>query len=456
MPGLAWTLNWTGESIMRATATLLVLTFCLAPAGRAFAAGMGPASNPSPLPSGAEPWTEQKATAADGAAADQFGRAVAIQGDIAIIGSPNATVDGRRAQGAAYMYARSAGTWSEVQKLVASDGAAADVFGIAVALDGDTAIVGAYSAEGYRGAVYVYTFADGIWSEAQRLIADDRAEFDQFGWAVALDGDVLLVGAQGAAIDGNNGQGAVYAFERDGGSWGQVDKFTSADGAAADGFGWAVALDGDSAVVGSGFVTVGGNLLQGAAYAFERSGTNWTQAQTLLASNGAAFDSFGLSVAISGDTLLVGASGAATDGDPFSNQGVAYEFTRSGDTWSEGRQLAGSDSESADGFGTWVALEGDAALVGAVGANVGGNEYQGAAYLFERTAGDWKEARKFTSSDGAENDQYGFALALSGDRVLVGAYNATVDADIGEGAAYFHEKPAPDLIFADGFDAVAQ
>lgn len=362
MPGLAWiALNRPGESIMRATASFLELTFLLAPAGHA---APGAAGAPA-MPAGADPWIEQKVTAMDGAAADQFGRATAIQGDIAIIGSPNATIEGREGQGAAYVYARSGGAWGEVQKLVAGDGAAGDVFGIAVALDGDTLVVGAYSAEGYRGAAYVYTLAGGTWSEAQRLVADDRAEFDQFGWSVALQGDTLLVGAQGVAIDGRNGQGAVYAFERADGNWTQVDKFTSADGEAADGFGWAVGLDGDSAVAGSGFVTIAGNLLQGAAYTFERAGMNWSQAQKLVASNGAAFDSFGLSVAISGDTLLVGASGAATDGDPFSNQGVAYEFKRSGGIWSEGAQLSGSDSDSADGFGTWVALDHDAALVGA-------------------------------------------------------------------------------------------
>jgi len=397
-------------------------------------------------------WIEQKIVSDDGAASDQFARAVVVRGDVAIVGSPNSTIDGHEGQGAVYVFTRSGGIWSQTQKLVASDGAAGDVFGIAVAMSDDTAIVGAYSSSSYRGSAYVFTLSGGTWSESQKLTTDDAAPFDQFGWSVALDGDIALIGAQGAAIDGNNGQGAVYAFTRSGGTWTQSDKFTSDDGAAADSFGWSVAIDGTNAVVGTGFPTVGGNILQGAAYTFTESGGVWTQTQKLVASNGAAYDFFGLSVAIEGDTILVGADGAATDGDPFSNQGVAYVFMNSGGSWAETQQLTGSDGQPSDAFGEWVAIEGDRALVGATGVSVNGNDGQGAAYLFSRSGAIWSEVLRFVSSDGAENDQFGWEVALSGDTLLMGAYNANVEDRIGQGAAYFYSLPPSDILFQDGFD----
>jgi hypothetical protein len=402
-------------------------------------------------------WLEQKATSDDGAASDQFGRAVVVDGDTAMIGSPNSTVDGHEGQGAVYVFTRSDGTWSQAQKLTASDGAAGDVFGIAVAISSDTAIVGAYSKDDYQGAAYVFRRTGANWSEAQKLTADDAAAFDQFGWSVALSGDTALIGATGASIGGNNGQGAAYAFTEAGGSWQQTGKFSSIDGAAADNFGWSVALDGSTALVGTGFVAIGENIYQGAAYVFDGSRGSWTQVQKLTASNGAAYDFFGLSVALSGDTALVGADGAATDGDPFSNQGVAYEFVESGGAWTELQQLAASDGQPSDGFGEWVSLAGDNALVGAPGVTVDGHASQGAAYLFTRDdgAGNWTQAHTFLASDGGENDQFGWEVALSGSTALIGAYGATVGTNGFQGAAYFYEIPLADAIFADGFDGPA-
>ncbi|HJU39520.1 MAG TPA: FG-GAP repeat protein, partial [Tahibacter sp.] len=394
-------------------------------------------------------WLEQKVVAPDGAAADQFGRTVVVSGDVALIGSPNSTIDGDEGRGAAYVFTRKNGTWTETQKLVGSDGAAVDSFGIAAAIEGDTAIVGAYSANEFTGKAYVFTRDGDTWSESQILTTHDAAPFDQFGWSIAIDGKTALIAAQGATIGDNPGQGAVYVFTEAAGTWTETGKFTSDDGAAADDFGWSVALSGTTAVVGTSFATIGGNEFQGAAYVFDGSGGNWTQMQKLTASNGAEFDFFGLAVAMQPGTILVGADGAATDGDPFSSQGAVYVFTESGGAWSESRQLTASDGEPSDGLGEWIAFDGDRALIGAPGVTVGDNESQGAAYLFTRSADAWTESPRFVSSDGGELDQFGWATALSDDTVLIGAYNADIGENADAGAAYFYAMPVDETIFSD-------
>ena len=399
-------------------------------------------------------WIEQKALPSDGAAQDQFGRAVVVDGDLALIASPNATIDGHEGQGAVYAFRRIGDTWTETQKIVSSDGAGGDAFGISVAIEGTTAIVGAYSKGQFRGAAYVFTNDGDAWSETQKLVPADQQDFDQFAWSVALDGSAALIGAIGVTYGNEGGgQGAVYEFTESGGTWIEGDKFTSDDGLPADSFGWSVALDGDRAVVGTGFVTVDGTEFQGAAYAFDASGGTWAQTQKLTASNGASFDFFGLAVAIEGDTILVGADGAATDGDPFSNQGAVYVFSHDGSAWSEVQQLAPAESGTSDGFGEWIALEGDRVVIGAPGVAVEDRESQGAAFLFTRSGGTWSETQRFVASDGAEFDQLGWEVAISGDTVLAGAYGATVDGRAGQGAAYFWNLPPADIVFADGFDA---
>ncbi|MET0231912.1 MAG: hypothetical protein ABW186_13345 [Rhodanobacteraceae bacterium] len=409
-----------------------------------------------PLGGGGD-WIEQKALPNDGAAQDQFGRAVVVDRDLALIASPNATVDGHEGQGAVYAFHRNGGTWTQTQKIVSSDGAGGDAFGISVAIEGTTAIVGAYSKGKFRGAAYVFAYDGDTWSETQKLVPADQQDFDQFAWSVALDGSTALIGAIGVTWgDQGGGQGAVYAFTESGGTWTQSDKFTSDDGLPADSFGWSVALDGDRAVVGTGFVTIDGTEFQGAAYTFDASGGAWAETQKLTASNGASFDFFGLAVAIEGDTILVGADGAATDGDPFSNQGAAYVFTHDGSAWSEVQQLAPAESGASDGFGEWIALEGDHAVIGAPGVTVDKHESQGAAFLFTRSSGIWSETQRFVASDGAEFDQLGWEVAISGDTLLAGAYGATVDDRAGQGAAYFWDLPAPDIVFADGFDGAAR
>jgi len=323
-------------------------------------------------------------TAGDGGGGDNFGWSVAVSGDTAVVGAYFDDVGANDRQGSAYVFTRSGTTWSQQQKLAAADGAANDEFGWSVAIAGNTVVVGALEsdvgANFSQGAAYVFVRSGTAWSQQQKLTAADGAASDLFGWSVALSGDTAVVSAEYDTVGANAYQGSAYVFVRSGTTWSQQQKLTAADGAANDYFGCSVALSGGTAVVGAHNDDVGANTDQGSAYVFTRSGTTWNQQAHLTAADGAANDWFGNSVAISGETAVVGAPkdvvGANTD------QGSAYVFARSGTTWSQQQKLTAGDGAAWSSFGHSVAISGDTALVGAFYDDVGANTDQGSAYVF--------------------------------------------------------------------------
>ena len=336
----------------------------------------------------------------------------------------------------------------EVEDIVA-EGAGGD-FGYSAALsaDGNTAIVGAYLYNASRGSAYVFTRdVSGSWILQQELTASDGAAGDYFGWSVSLsaDGNTAIAGAYLDDVGANSTQGSAYVYTRDGaGTWTEQDQLTASDGAASDQYGYSVTLsaDGYTAIVGAYSDDVGANVDQGSAYVYTRDGAGvWTEQDQLTASDGAAGDRFGCSVALSanGNTAIVGAH---YDVVTVSNQGSAYVYTRDGaGAWTQQDRLNPGDAANGDQFGWSVALsaDGNTALVGAYSDNVGANSNQGSAYLFTRDgAGVWTEQDQLTASDGAANDQLGSFVALSsdGNTALVGAFFDDVGANSNQGSAY--------------------
>ena len=385
-------------------------------------------------------WLEQKVTASDGTANSYFGSAAALNGSTALIGA-----DGDNSfQGAAYLFANSNGTWSEGQKLTASDGLPGDEFGYRVVLTDNTILVGAFTATVggvvSQGAAYVFTQSNGTWSESQKLIASDGGLFDNFGASVALDGSTLVVGANGATVGGNAAQGAVYVFTESNGTWTQTQKLTANDGAAYDNFGLSVALKGSTILVGSPRAAICPNAGQGALYVFTESNGTWSQTQKLTASDGAANDSFGESVGLEGSTALIGAYNATINGHTW--QGAAYIFTESNGNWSEGQKLTASDGTAGANFGNAVALNGSTALIGADASTVGNNTYQGKAYLFTESGGNWSQSDTFIASDGTVDDYFGAALAWDAVTALISTPHPTIGSNTWQGAAYFYEQSA--------------
>jgi hypothetical protein len=385
-------------------------------------------------------WVEQKVTANDGMANSYFGSAAALNGSAALIGA-----DGdNNFQGAAYLFSNSNGSWSQGQKLTASDGLAGDEFGYRVALADDTLLVGAFTAtvggNASQGAAYVFNQSNGTWSESQKLTASDGGLFDNFGASVVLDGSTLVVGANGATVGGNAAQGAVYVFTESNGTWTQTQKLTADDGAAFDNFGLSVALKGSTLLVGSPQAAIGANAAQGAIYVFTESNGTWSQTQKLTANDGAHGDSFGESVALNESTALIGAYNATINGHAF--QGAAYIFTESNGTWSQGQKLTASDGTTNANFGNAVALEGSSALIGADGSTVAGNTYQGKTYLFSESGGNWTQSDTFIASDGAVDDYFGAALAWDGVTALISTPHPVINGNAWQGAAYFYKQSA--------------
>ena len=295
--------------------------------------------------------------ASDGAADDSFGWSVALSGDTALVGARSHQVGTHASQGVAYVFIRSGASWSQQAKLAASDGAAYDHFGWSVALSGDTALVGApYQSVHHanQGVAYVFARSGASWSQQAELTASDGAAQVEFGTAVALSGNTALVGSPQHAVGSNARQGAVYAYTASGSGWSLQAELAASDGAAYDFFGNSVAVDDDTALIGALYREVGGNSQQGAAYVFVRSGSGWSQQADLTAGDGAANDNLGYSVALDDGTAVVGAQCHEVDGDAL--RGAAYVFIRSGSSWSEQAELTASDGAATDLFGTSVAV----------------------------------------------------------------------------------------------------
>ena len=387
---------------------------------------------------------QQRLQAADGMARDRFGAAVALSGDTVVIGAPMNDVT-QWDQGSAYVFVRQGAMWTQLQKLSAGDGATGDFFGATVALSGDTLVVGApFDAIGsniQQGSAYVFTRDGGFWTEQQKLTAGDGAAFDEFGYAVALSPDTLVVGARRDAIGSNAEQGSAYVFVRSGATqpvWTQQQKLTAGDGAAGDSFGHAVALSGDTLVACAPFDDIGANPNQGSAYVFTRSGTVWSLQQKLNAGDGTADDRFGSAVALGGDSLVVG---APYDVGSNNQQGSVYAFARNGTVWTQQQKLTADDGMWDSRFGSTVALSSDSLVVGAPNHFTTGDLGLGAAYVFAFT-GSWVLQETFNTVGGAANECFGHAVALSGDTVMAGAPGSENLTQLNRGSVYAFVRPA--------------
>jgi formylglycine-generating enzyme required for sulfatase activity len=393
-----------------------------------------------------------KLTAADGAWGDIFGWSVSLSGDVAIVGAWSADVGSNSDQGAAYIFYHDQGgpdTWDQVAKLTAADGMAGDYFGATVSLSGDTAIVGAWSADigsnSNQGAAYIYYRDQGgpdAWGQKAKLTATDGTSADQFGYSVSVSGDMAIIGAPSAAVDGNDGQGAVYVFYRnqDGADvWGQGAKMVAGDGVAGDYFGYSVSLSGDTAVI-SVIADVNGNQEQGAAYIFSHNMGGlglWEQIAKLTAADGAAYDYFGHSVSIDGGTAIIGAYLADVDSNV--NQGATYVFSRNQggpDVWEQVTKLtAGAANEN---FGHSVSVNGEIAVISALYPTDDYMALLGAAYVFYRNQGGpdaWGQVAQLSTADGAGGG-FGSSTSVSGNTAVVGAGYAYINGNYDQGAAY--------------------
>lgn len=410
----------------------------------------------------AQNWSQvQKTVAADRWEGDLFGTAVAISGDYAIVGAEFEDEDeaGKNPllnSGSAYIFKNIAGKWTQQQKIVAKDRGVGDFFGHSVSISGNYAIVGAYSEDhnlsgnGYSstaGAAYIFENVAGVWTQTQKLIASDREEADQFGIVVDIEGNYAVIGAHhddedAKGADSMQNAGSAYIFKNTAGNWTQLQKIVATDRGSEDKFGSAVGISGDYVVIGAHFESEdenGGNKLwySGSAYIFKNMSDNWTPVKKIVASDRATSDEFGISVAISGDYLIVGAYAEdedASGNNSFNGAGSAYIFKNNAGNWVQLNKIVASDRSFVDRFGEAVDISGDYAIVGAYFESQdasGGNTLttSGSAYIFKNTAGSWKQVNKLVASDRSAEDRFGEAVAISGNYAMVGAWNEDEDAN---------------------------
>jgi uncharacterized repeat protein (TIGR01451 family) len=384
---------------------------------------------------GQDNWGEvAKLIASDGAAEDRFGCSVAASGDRVLVGAPQDDAW----TGAAYLFARNKDgedTWGEVVKLTASDGQDNDLFGVSVAIDNDTLAIGVWGDDGHRGSAYVFERnqdGDDNWGQVRKLPVGGLEPQDWFGFAVDISGDLVVAGAWGDDDLGATA-GAAYLFRRNEGgldNWGQVAKLTADDGGPEEYFGVSVSIDGDTVAAGA----YGHQDYQGAAYLFRRNkggADNWGQTAKLTAADGVAGDHLGDSLAISGNTLVAGACAAD------SHQGAAYLFQRRGNVWQQQIKVTADDGQEEDNFGKAVAMDGDWLVVGALYGN-DPVPNAGTVYLFERNEGGadaWGQVIELFAPGGADHDGFGYSVAISGDIIVVGV---PFDDDLGYNSGSAH------------------
>jgi hypothetical protein len=392
--------------------------------------------------------------------------------------SPSNAILNQNANGTLSFYSSSAGTYSfdytvfassSRQQVTSPDGAFNDNFGWAVAMDGDTAVIAANNkvvSTGNSGALYVFVRSGGNWLFQQELTAAGNPSGVLLGTSVAVSGNTIVAGSPFSTVGGNSAQGAAYVFTRSGTTWTQAQVLTAGDGAQVDDFGTSVAIDGGTIVVGADQHKVGSNTRQGAAYVFTGNGSTWSQQQELTRTGGIAVDDFGYFVAvrggtiaassvsgtvvfanngggwaqqqllapvgplaIDGTTLVIGASAqAATTSQD--QAGAAYIYTLTGTTWTQQQELTALEdslSESGTGgnhFGAHVALSGDHLIVG----------NSGEAFIFSRSGTTWTQQQVLNDDSGG--------VAVSGETYLMGNYLQSIGGNSLEGTAYFQDCSA--------------
>jgi len=359
---------------------------------------------------------------------NQFGYAVAVWQDTAIVGSPGDNIGAVEDAGSVYVFVKTDGAWTERQKLTASDPASGALFGLSVALSGDTALVaapGGTTLGAAAGAVYVFVRDGDVWVEQQKLTAPDAEAIDTFGVSIALAGDLALIGASRSDSGPVTDAGAAYVFARQGDTWNLEQKLTASDGAENDYFGGHVALSGDIALIGAAADDTAAGTDAGSAYVFVRAGGAWSEQQKLAAldsDSGQRF--FGQALALAGDVAFVSARYGSYP--PGSGNGAVYVFTGSGGDWIETQRLTAPDPQGPFAFGEAIALSGDTAVIGAPYVDGGAQTNADAAYVFRLGADAWAVQQALTAPVGGSADSFARAVALEGDTAFVSAHGDDV------------------------------
>lgn len=387
--------------------------------------------------------SELEIFASDARPANTFGKSVAISGTTAAVWSVDNTSNG---VAAVYIFDRNGTNWVQTQKIVPQGGffysaANTNVVGKFVGIDGDELLIGTPSASLENNEAFVYVRQGGTWVLQQKL---DSGVIQNtfFGASVAIDGDTAVVGAP---LD----FGAAFVFARTGTNWFQQAVLTPDDPIPNTSFGRAVAIKGDTVMVGRSDLSANGSV-----YVFTRTGSNWVQQQRLFPGTTNEHGQFGSSIAMTDSLALIGSPFAfrfGTNIPPENDFGAAYLFSRSGSTWTQLQELIADPGNSSERFGWSVDLSPQLALIGAPGADFGTtNFFAGAAYVFQPVGSTWVQMQRLLASQRKGGDAFGWSVELDTSALIIGApFNDEAGNDAG--SAYIFTAPVTPPVITNTF-----
>ncbi len=381
----------------------------------------------------------QRVVSNDGTSNDNFGKQVAISENYAVIGSHRSNIGGNPSQGAAYVFERIDNQWIFQTKLTASDGAIGDWFAVDVDIWGDHIIIGSSHAtingNDNQGATYVFYKNGNTWIEQAKLTADDGMTDYFFGETVAIDDDYIVVGSRFATVNGNDNQGAVYVFQRTGSTWNQVAKLIGNDGEEGDSFGYDIDIDGKYVAIGAPFKDINGNIAQGMVYIFRRTGLNWNQLSTILASDGDISDYFGECLHLHNDRLAIGAPYKDIGGN--NNQGAVYFYHYTGGNWVEQNIITAPDGGPEHLFPSSIGLYNGTAILGTEYADFNNNTNQGKSYIYKYHNDTWKLETEILPPTVSNDMRFGSGVSIFGNNAIIGSQYEDEASNTKQGAAYF-------------------
>ncbi|WP_417392204.1 Calx-beta domain-containing protein [Gimesia sp.] len=387
---------------------------------------------------------------------DHYGSAIEVEGDYMFVAAIDSALEAPYA-GAVYVYQRNRhgtpeaeadDTWDYHSTLTAYDAAAGDQFGTSIAIDGDTLVIGAYLEDSLgedRGAAYVYRLNGSTWELEEKLTASDTTDGDYFGVSVAIENDTILVGASywdSNSSTSNYDDGAAYVFTRTGGNWLETQRLTASNNGILDRFGNDVAIQNGTLFVTAVSANAGDTTSDaGAVYLFEQIAGVWQEQQILGPPDGEYNDVFGSDIHVDGDYLGVVAFG---DDD---NKGSAYLFVNNAGTWEFQQQLVPPVDNDADRSVFSLRISGQTLVIGGRFSDGLGTD-TGAAFLYELVDSQWTESQKLSAADGAFQDFFGYAVAFSETEVIVSApLNDEAGNDTGK--VYIFSTTGPSVSISD-------
>ncbi|KAJ5076434.1 hypothetical protein M0811_06434 [Anaeramoeba ignava] len=353
----------------------------------------------------------------DGKVGEIFGYSLDMKANYCVIGSPYSTVGNNSQQGKAYIYENNGTNWDLIQILIANDGKASDYFGTSVSIsnDGKFILIGSpYAKVGNnseQGKAYIFQNNGTNWNQKQILIANDGNTFDNFGLSISISNDdsLILIGSPYSNVGNNIQQGKAYIFQNNGTFWNQYQILIANDGKDYDFFAISVSISNDFALIGAYWADVGNNIQQGKAYIFQNNGTFWNQHQILIANDGGFDDQFGRSVSFSNDSSLILISAPNSNVGENEKQGKAYIFQNNGTFWNQKQILIANDGNTFDQFGLSISISNDSSLIliGSPYAPVFGNNTQGKAYIFQNNGTFWNQIQILIANDGEAGNFFG-------------------------------------------------